>query len=447
MEEKKISSDLLQNKPIPGKVVSKTEDKELGTTTLTLSNGVKVTIKSTDFKSDEILLRGVKKGGTCNYSVEDKYNATFASSVVAAMGYGEFTPTDLEKALAGKTVRLGAGLSDINDNVSGSSTVKDFETMLQLMYLKLTLPRKDEGLFAAYKTKQKTQLQFSMSNPQTAFIDTLYKTMYKGQPLAPVRVPKPKDFDAINLDRAIGIYQEELTRADGYEFYIVGNVKIDEVTPLIETYIGGLRKLDKAPSFKDNGVRAMNGVNTLKFNKGKEKQSLILGIYRGELPYTEELDMNGEMLIEVLNIKVIEELREKMGGTYSGGFSFDFSKDPYPRYAIQLGLPCGPENVDKLIKGANDIIADVKKNGPSTADLDKVKTTMHEQARESMKDNGFWAENLIEIMFRGGSKKYLLDYDNVVNSVKPADIKAAANTFFDGKNEMTAILYPEEAAK
>jgi zinc protease len=447
MEEKKVSSELLTTKPTPGKVVSRTEDKEMGTTTLTLSNGVKVTLKSTDFKSDEIMLRGVKNGGLCNYGAEDKYNATFAASVVASMGWGNFTPTDLEKALAGKTAKLGVGIGDIENTVSGSSSVKDFETMLQLMYLKLTMPRKDEALFAAYKTKQKTQLQFTMANPQTAFIDTLYKAMYYGQPLAPIRIPKPAYFDAINVDRAIGIYQEQFTRADGYNFYIVGNVNIDQAIPLIEMYMGGIRQLNIEAKFKDNGVRALKGVNTLKFKKGKEKKSLIVGVYHGELPYTEDLDMKGDMLIEVMNIKVIEELREKMGGTYSGGFQIDFKKDPYSRYSISLGLPCGPENVDKLIKGAEDIIADVKKNGCSNEDLDKVKNTMHEQVREAKKDNGFWVENMVEIMFRGGDKKYLLDFDNVVNSYTTADIKAAANTFFDGKNQIIAVLYPEDDAK
>lgn len=447
MEEKKVSSELLSSKPTPGKVVSRTEDKEMGTTTLTLSNGVKVTLKSTDFKSDEIVMRGIKNGGLNNYGVEDKYSATFCGPVVGAMGWGNFTPTDLEKAMAGKTARVGVSINETEAIVSGNSSVKDFETMLQLMYLKLTLPRKDDALFAAYKTKQKTQLQFISADPQTAFIDTLYKMMYAGQPLAPVRIPKPANFDAINVDRAIGIYQEMFTRADGYNFYIVGNVNVDQAIPLIETYIGGIRQLNQPATFKDNGVRPLKGVNTLKFKKGKEKKSLILDLFNGELPYNEDLDMKGDMLIEVMNIKVIEELREKMGGTYSGGFQFDFKKDPYSRYSIALYLPCGPENVDKLLKAANDIIAEMKKDGPTAADVDKVKNTMHEQVREAKKDNGFWVENLVEINFRGGDKKYLLDFDNVVNSITPADLKAAANTFFDGKNRLTAILDPEDGAK
>ncbi|MBS1771878.1 MAG: insulinase family protein [Bacteroidetes bacterium] len=447
MEEKKVSSELLATRPTPGKVVSKTEDKEFGSTTLTLSNGIKVTIKTTDFKADEILMKGVKKGGSNNYGVEDKYNVQFAAGVVGAMGFGNFTPTDLEKAMAGKTAKLSAGIGGITNVVNGSSSVKDFETMLQLAYLKLTQPRKDEALFNAYKTKQKTQLQFAFSNPQTAFIDTLYRYIFKGQPLAPMAVPRPEFYDAINLDRALSIYQQELAFADGYEFYIVGNITVDQATPLVEQYLGALKSMNTTPSFKDNGVRIVKGASTFKYYKGKEKQSMILGIYSGEQPYTEDLDLRAQALAEVLNIRVIEVLREKMGGMYSGGFNCQVERDPYPHYMLQMYVPCGPENVDKLVKAASDIISDLKKNGPNATEMEKVKTTWHEQNRDQKKENSYWVENMIDIMFNKKERANFFGWDAWVDKLTAADIKTTANLLFDGKNEVTAELFPEEEAK
>lgn len=443
MEERKVAENILDKKPTPGKVTAQQTDKDFNATTYTLSNGIKVTIKPTDFKSDEIVLKAVKKGGTSNYGVADRFSAQFATQVIGSMGYGNFTPSDLEKVIAGKTIRAGGNIGDISNTISGSSTVKDFESMLQLMYLKLTAPRKDEALFTAYKDKQKIQIQNMSADPRTAFFDTLMGVMYKKNPLAPFSVPKAEYYDAINLDRAMEIYKNELSYADGYEFFIVGNVDASTAIPLIETYIGSLPMAGKAPVFKDNGVRPITGVQTLKFKKGSEKQSFIFAMYNGETSYSEDLDLKAQALAEVLNIKVVEELREKLGGIYGGGYFANVRKYPYQRYSIGLQLPCGPENVDKLVAAANEVVANIKKNGPEQKDLDKVKATWHEQHREKMKDNNYWSDKMQGVMFWGSDRKNVLDYDKWIDKLTTKDIQDAANQFLNGKNEFTSILYPE----
>ncbi len=174
-EEVKVAASLMDSKPTPGKVVSQKVEDGLGATTYTLSNGITVTIKPTDFKSDEILMKGIKQGGSNNYGLADRSNVHFATEVIDAMGVSTFSPTDLEKVLAGKKVGVEESISDIDDELNCSSTVKDFEAMLQLTYLTITKPRKDEGLFNAFKDKQKTMLAFMSSNPQAAFADTMVK--------------------------------------------------------------------------------------------------------------------------------------------------------------------------------------------------------------------------------------------------------------------------------
>ncbi|MBN9482251.1 MAG: hypothetical protein BGO70_16885 [Bacteroidetes bacterium 43-93] len=443
LEEKKIADNLLDKMPTPGKVVSKEEDKELAATTYTLSNGVKVTIKSTEFKSDEILFRGIRKGGINNYDVADKYNVNYATAVVGAMGFGSFTPTDLEKALSGKTAKAGVSIGEIQDQVAGSSSVKDFETMLQLTYLKLTSPRMDKDLFNAFKNKQKMQMQFLSANPQIAFVDTLYSVLYQKNPLAPIAIPKAAYFDAINPDRAVEIYKKEVCSADGYQFFLVGNIKQETAIPLIEKYLGGLPSNNTTPSFKDNGVRPVTG-GSLNFKKGTEKKSLILGIYEGDMPYSEEADLKANMLAEILNIRVVEELREKLGGIYGGGYGASLEPYPYSHYTVQLQLPCGPENVDKLVKAANEVVAAIKKDGPSLEDLNKVKAEMHEQIRQQEKENGYWLENLQEILFWNKQQKStFLNYNAMIDKITVNDIKDITNQMFTDKNQFMAILNPE----
>src|SRR5690606_5897230 len=139
-----------------------------------------------------------------------------------------------------KTINISTNFGEITNSVSGNSTVKDLEDMFQLLYLKLTSPRKDKDLFDAYKKKQMMQLQFLFANPTVAFIDTLFGDLYAHNPLAPSPVPKPEHFDALSLDRIMDIYTDEFSPADGYEFYIVGNIDDKKLIPLIETYLGSL---------------------------------------------------------------------------------------------------------------------------------------------------------------------------------------------------------------
>ena len=442
-EEKAVSTDLMANKPMPGKVVSQAKEDGFDATTYTLSNGVKVTIKSTTFKSDEILMNGVKKGGTNAYKVADKSNAHFATDVVEAMGVGGFSPSDLEKVLAGKNVSVAASIGDINDELKASSTVKDLESMLQLVNLYVTQPRKDEGLFNAYKEKQIGMTQFMMSNPQAGFADTVTKVMYDNNPLAKIRVPKKADFDAINLDRALEIYKNEIGTADGYHFFLVGNVDPATALPLLETYLGSLPAKNTTPAIADNGVRPIKGVHNVIIKKGKEKKSLILAMYTGETRYSEDLALKTQALAEVLNIKVIEVLREKMGAIYGGGFNGNLAKEPYERYSIQLALPCGPENVDKLIAAANEEIKNIKEKGPDAKDVDKVKSQWHEKHVTDLKENKYWADKMQGVIFWGRDKDRVLQYDAYIQKLTPADIQETAKQLFDGRNECTFVLNPE----
>jgi len=446
--ETTIAKELLDEKPVPGKVVGRHEEKELGATTYTLSNGIKVTVKKTDFKNDEIQLAGVRKGGTNNYGVADMYNARYATSVVGAMGIGGFAPVDLEKVLAGKAISAGVSLGDVESYVSGRSTVKDVETMLQLLYLRMMQPRKDEALFKAFVEKQKTAVQFAASSPQVVFRDTIVKTLYNNNPLRPNAVPRPEDFDAINIDRAISIYRNAFSSADGYHFFIVGNVDEKTMLPLIETYIGSIPASGKVPVAKDNGVRPVQGHHRVNVYKGTEQKSVVLTYISGEIPYSEELELKADALTEILNIKVIEELREKLGGIYSGGYASSVEKEPYERYAVVLQLPCGPENVDKLLTAAAQEVAALKEKGPSVEDLAKVKKQWQEQHRENVEKNGYWVAKLEDILYRDRSRKPVLQYDKWIDKLTVKDIQEAAKLLLNGKNEFTAVLYPEgEQAK
>ena len=443
-EEKAVAAELLKNKPKPGTIVSEQKNDLLGTTELTLSNGVKVTLKSTDFKNDEIILNSFHKGGNAKYPAEDKLSANFAATAVQQMGIADFSPTELRKVLAGKTVSAAPRIGGLTSAVTGSSSIKDVETLFQLVYLYFTAPRKDEALYNGWKEKQKSQMQFAMADPQTAFIDTFYQALFLKNPLAPVVIPKPEDFDKINLDRALEIYKEQFADANDFNFILVGSLDIEKLKPLIATYLGSLPSAGKTAGYVDNGVRPFTGKKELVVNKGKEPKSLILKVYSGEVAYSESLALKASALTEILNIKIIEDLREKLGAIYGGGIYGGLNKLPYANYSLVLQLPCGPENVDKLLKAADAEIDSIKTFGPDVKNLDKVKKTWLEQYKVQLKENSFWSGKLQSILFEGADPQRIFDYEKNVNALTTDDIKSVANLLFDGKNVLQAVLYPEK---
>lgn len=442
-EEKKVASELMSTRPAAGKVTNTVKEDAFSATTYTLSNGIKVTMKPTDFKSDEIVMTGIKKGGSNSYGVADRSNVLFATDVVEAMGVGDFTPNDMEKVLAGKQVSVDMTISDISANIKAGSNIKDFESMLQVMHLYMTKPRKDEALFSAYKERQIPMVQNIVSNPRAAFMDTTIKSLYGNNPLARMVFPRVADYEKINLDRALEIYKKEFSTADGYHFFIAGNIKPETALPLIETYLGSIPSASKAATFTDNGVRPVSGNKEMKVKKGKEKQSLILAVYTGEIPYSEDLALKAQAVAEVLNIKVIEELREKMGAIYGGGFSASVTKEPYNKYSLQLQLPCGPENVEKLLAAANEEITKLKANGPTAKDLEKVISQWHEKHVTDVKENKYWIGKMETVLFWGRDKDRVVNYDNYIQKLTPADVQATAKQLFNGNNQFVSVLYPE----
>ncbi|HVX28334.1 MAG TPA: insulinase family protein [Parafilimonas sp.] len=442
--EKAIASALIKNKPTPGAIINETKDATLGTKELDFANGAKVILKPTDFKNDEILLTGFHKGGISRYNAIDKYNATYASTIVSQMGIGDFSPTDLSKYLAGKTVSVQTRLSNLAANVSGTSSVKDFETMLQLLYLELTTPRKDEALFNAWKEKQKSAVQYALQDPQTAFVDTFYQTLYQKNALAPVVISRPEYFDSINLDRALEIYNSQYSDAHDFTFIFTGNVNVDSVKTLLATYIGSLPHTNNEALFSDNGVRPVQGDIDLNVYKGSEDKSLIIKYYSGTVAYDPQLALKAQALIEILNIKIIDDLREKLGAIYGGGIYGGLNKLPYNNYSFILELPCGPKNVDTLLKAANEEIEKIKNDGPQQTDLDKVKKTWLEQYKVQLKENGFWSSKLQGIYFQNDDPQRIFDYEQNVNTLTTDDIKNAANKLLTGQNVITAVLYPEK---
>lgn len=442
-EEKAVAAHLMDKAPANGKLINETTNKELGFTTLTLGNGVKVILKATDFKNDQILMSASRFGGQSLYDQKDAINASSAVAVVTQMGIKDFAPVDLRKVLAGKTVNGSPRLSSISEGFSGQCGSADLESLLQLTYLYFTQPRKDTELFASFVNKQQSLYQNMMSNPQAVYQDSLQKILYNNHPRGP-RVPKAEDFAKINLDRSLEIYKERFGNANGFTFLLIGSFDLEKTKQLVTSHLGSLPSTNTSSSFKDLGIRPVKGIVKKEVHKGSEPKSYVTLVFTGEAPYSDAAQLRLQALTEVINIKLTETLREDLSGIYGGGMSGALSKNPYNGYSISVSFPCGPENVEKLIKATWAEIEKIKSNGPSESDLNKVKETFIKQYKENARENSYWLSKLQQSVELGSNPEDILTGEKRIGAITTKEVKEAANKYLDEKNYVQVVLYPEK---
>jgi zinc protease len=441
-EDKIIASALLSQIPKPGKIVSETKNEKLGTTDLLLSNGVRVVLKPTDFKNDQVVMAGSRLGGQYLYDTADRFNAEYASTVVSQMGAGGFSPFDLRKVLAGKNASVNFRIGSVSESISGQSSAVDIESLLQLMYLYFTQPRKDPELFESFITKQQTYYENMAHDPEYVFQDSVFRILYGRQPWAP-QLPTVKNFSKIDLNRAIQIYKERFDNAYGFVIVIAGKFDVATIKPLLETYAGSLPSKESKPFFKDAGLRPVKGNIRKEIKKGTEPKSIVKLYWNGEAKYTEAEQLKLQAFAEVMNIKLTEKLREELGNIYSGGIYASLNKYPYNNYSVVASIPCGPENVSKVIKALHEEISKIKKNGPEEKDLDKVKETWRQQYLVNMKENGFWVRQLLQNLENGNDPTRIFDTEKEINALTVGQIRDASNQYLGMKNYVEIVLNPE----
>lgn len=449
IEEVETKEALITTPLKGGQIVKEYYNKTLDYTTYVLDNGLKIHLKPTDFRDNEIIMRGVKRGGTSKYGVEDKYNIGlgFPSMLgidMEAGGFGEMTPNDLKNYLTGKNVNLRTNLGGKDATVGGMSNVKDFETLLELAYIKMTAPRMDKDLFDTNIKTTKAQLSFMSGMPQLAFADALADYIMQGDERAPIAIPKPEDFDKIDLERIFEIHHNEFAYADGFEFVFTGNIDKETMLPLITKYLGSLPSNNKKSEVRDNGLRMRPGDNTFKFHKGSEPQSLIMIQAQKRMKYNSDKALLLSMAGDIITNKIIEEIREEHALIYGGSMSGYAEEVPYGSYNLITQMPCGPENVDQILEIFHTEMDNLIKNGPTKADLEKVQKARLESFRKGLEENSRWLAYIVNENVWGSNAKNMMNLEKRINKVKAKQIQKILKEVWVDADKITAILLPEE---
>lgn len=436
---------LIANMPAKGKITGEKENKALGYKELTLSNGARVLLKKTDFKDDEVVIDATSKGGSSLLGDEDIVNAKVFDMAIGASGLGNFSNTELEKALAGKQANANLQLFNLHEGLSGSSTPKDLETLFQLTYLYFTDVRKDEKSFAQLMTTLETMLKNQALSPDAAFSDSLMSTLYCHNPR--YATLKLEDLKKVNYDRILQIAKERTADAGDFTFTIVGNFDEATIRPLIEQYIASLPAKGKKENWKKVSTYAKGNAEN-KFTRKMEtpKANAYMYWYNLTTPYSLENAVAASAAGQVLEMIYLKKIREDAGAAYSAGATGMASLGGDTPFTALVGIcPMDPEKSDMAIK----IMEEEAKKLCTTVDADmlnKVKELMLKRADENAKTNSYWVST-INNLDEYGVDTYT-NYKNVVNALTPEKVaKMVKDVIFKGGNSVKVIMLPEKEAK
>ena len=434
----KVSDEpLMKEAPKGGKIISEKEGDIYGSTKLVLSNGVTVYVKKTDFKADEIRMKGTSLGGKSIFPDKDALNFAVMDNVIAVGGLGNFSQVDLTKVLAGKKVSVNAGLGATTENVFGTCSPKDFETMMQLTYLTFTAPRKDAEAFESLKNRMKAQLESAQANPLSSINDSLQKAMYNNHPR--VVMMKPEMVDQIDYDRILEMYNDRFKDASDFTFYFVGNIDLETAKPLIAEYLGALPAINRKETFKDTKMSIRKGVYKNEYAKEQQTPTAtIVFLYSGKAPYTLKNDILLSFATQVLDMVYTEEVREKEGGTYGVNCFGDLQKYPKEQLLLQIVFQTDPAKKDKLAGIVVDELKKLAAEGPSDVHLQKVKEYMLKKYADNQKENGYWMNNLNDYFYYGMDMTE--GYTDIVNSITAKDIQKFVSDLLKQGNEIEVTM-------
>ena len=434
---------LMATLPKPGKIVKEEKNDIFGYSELTLSNGVKVVLKQTDLKKDQVLLTGEGWGGSALYDVKEFANISMFNDAVEASGLGAFSHTELVKALAGKIAGATLSMSTQRTNVNGSSTPNDVETMLQLVYLYMKGDiKKDQQSYDQMIKTTEIQLKNRLLQPEAVFTDSLLLTLTKHNPRN--RNMDVDDLKDVNYDRILQMAKERTANAAAFTFTIIGNYNDSIIRPLIEQYIGSLPAQKEIVKGKDVSTDYTGKVvNDFKHKAETPKSIAVLHWYSKKVPYNLENSILGHAAGQVLQMVYLKEIREEASAAYTVQAQASVGRDDFGDEVSFLAYcPMKPEKADVAISIMRRAVKDMAE-GKCDADMvSKVKEYMLKSHGDQLKTNNYWAGRIN--VWRKWKLDFHTDYEKTVEAVTPAKICAFVAEVLKSGNEAEVVMLPAE---
>jgi zinc protease len=439
-QDKAAAESLMATAPSPGRVVKEGRLDAIGVTEWTLSNGVRVIVKPTDFELDSVVVSAISPGGEAMASDADFPSARFAAEAAELGGAGAFDAEALGKVLAGKRARVSLAIDETTESVDASGSPRDLETLFQLLHLRMTAPRKDAAVFAVWQSNLAEQIADALRSPEVQFGREAQAAIWQGNRRR--RPADPAEIRGIDLDRALAFYRDRFGDASDFTFVIVGDAELASLRPLVETYLGSLPGKGRKEREKDLGIRKVGGVSKKIWTLGREPKAAVRLDLHGAEPWTRDRDRDMYILAQVVSLRLREVLREDLGGVYGVGVEGRLLRAPHAERTFMLRFGCDPARVDELVQAALTELASIARSGIGGEYLEKVKQAFLRGRETDLRTNRFWAGWLTRAYHYGDDPALVLDTGPVVSRITSDHVKAAAKRYLDTKQYFQAVLLP-----
>lgn len=441
-QENVSDEPLVPELPVAGTILEKKEDPLFGATILTLSNGIKVVLKHTELKKDEIRMTATSPGGSTLFEGTDIANLKVFNDVIGLGGLGHFSAIELGKKLAGKQVSCSTSLGMDNENVNGWASPADLQTLFELIYLSFTAPRADEEAYASFETRMKAQLQNLRLNPMVAFSDTLTRAVYGDDPRAQ-RI-QPEDFNRISYSRILEMYRERFADASDFVFTFVGNIDMETILPLTEQYLASLPSLGrKEKGDPSRAADSRKGKYTNYFRvKLETPKATVADIFTADMKYNLENIITATMVRQILDLVYNEKIREEEGGTYGVQTSLRISSFPEGETMLQIFFDTDPAKREVLKNIVGNELKRLAEEGPREEDYRKTVDNMLKRHAENKQENAYWLNVLDNYYYRGLDA--LTEYESTLNSITPDKVRDFTHKLLSQGNSIEVVMEPEQ---
>ncbi|MBL0937328.1 MAG: insulinase family protein [Gemmatimonadaceae bacterium] len=433
---------LVAKVPTPGKVVRERTIAPHGITEWTLSNGITVLIKPTDFNADQILMSAWSPGGASLVSDTDVFKTSMTPLVIAAGGVGEFSAVDLRKKLTGKAASAQPGIADLSETIVGGASPRDLETLMQLTWLRFTSPRADTTVFQANMQAFESQLRNKDANPASVFSDTVQMTLANGHPR--VRPLNTEMLKELQLDDMLKIYKDRFGDAGDFTFVFVGNVDAAVLKPLAEQWLASLPAAGRRETPRDVGPKQFTGQIDKVVRKGIAPQSQTALLIAGVAPWSREDAYLLSSVGDLLEQRLLDRLREALGATYSVSVSTGFSRRPRQEWQVVVSYGSAPDKADSLFAAVRSELDSLRRVPPSQAEVDRVREKQRRALEVQRKQNNYWTGAIRSRVENGDPLEGLAKEEELYASLSIEKLAAAAKKFFDETNRARFVLLPEK---
>jgi zinc protease len=419
-------------------------DEKLGVYHWRFENGVRVTAKPTTFKNDEILMSAYSPGGHSLYGDDMYPSARSVSSVIQSSGVGPYTATGLDKKLSGLRVGVSPFVLERFEGLSGSSSVADVETMMQLTYAWVTAYREDTTALNAYVSRERTMFGNLLSNPNNWFSDKLSKITTQNHPRR--GFPEMESYDDITMTEIMHIYKDRFSDVSDMHFFFVGNFDPAQLQKLTARYLGALPGGGRKEEGKDIGVRMPEGVIDSVYHRGEAPKSLVQLIYHGDAVFHIDSGYVLQSLLDLARIKLRESLREEEGGVYGVSISGGQTKFPEGEYSVQISFNAEPSRTLQLTQKAKEVIMQLQ-NHVDPADIIKVTEAQRQGRIKDLQQNQFWMNAFVNGWI---NDLQLIDQvpleklEKQIAGLNPEVLMQAARRYFNEAQRISVLMYPEK---